>query len=117
MKEDLNQSKMNFQRISNSAVNKDIVTIEDQVQFSSIYKDSQTFDYKLNDKAAKSKLVKGAKRDDFEVEENSTSNNLIFSAGAWQVATRPSVRYWEQIDGDLTCKEVYNLVKTRQEKM
>ena len=95
---------MNVQRISNSGVNKVIVTIEDQVQFSGIYKDSQTFDYKLNDKAAKSKLVKGAKRDDFEVEENSTSNNLIFSAGAWQVATLPSVRYWEQIDGDLTCK-------------
>ena len=65
--------KDEFQRISNSGVNKVIFTIEDQVQFSGIYKDSQTFDYKLNDKAAKSKLVKGAKRNAFEVEVNSIS--------------------------------------------
>ena len=59
--------------------NKDGVTIEDQVKHSDVFKDSITFDYKLNDKAAKAKIVKGAKRIAFEIQENSTSTTLVFA--------------------------------------
>ena len=95
---------MSMRRSLNFLENKDIVTLEDQVKCSEFYYDSMIFDYKLNDKAAKSKLVKGAKRAVFQLEENSTSINLIFSAGAWQVGVLPSVNLWSQIKGDQTCK-------------
>ena len=81
-----------------------LVTIEEQVKASEIYKDSIKFDYKLNDKAAKSKLVKGAKRIAFEIHDNSNSMNLDFSSGSWQVVVLPSMQYWKQVKGDLTCK-------------
>ena len=58
----------------------------------------------LNDKAAKSKLLKGAKREAMEVQTNSTSTTLIFSAGSWQAAVLPSMAYWNQVKGDQTCK-------------
>ena len=38
--------------------------------------------YKLNDKAVKNKLTKGAKREPFDVIKNSLSSNLDFSLGA-----------------------------------
>ena len=41
------------------------------------------FEFKLDEKAAKGKLVKGAKRIPFEVIKNSSSSNLDFSLGAW----------------------------------
>ena len=84
--------------------NKDDVTIEDQVKGSELFQDTITFDYKLNDKAAKSKIVKGAKRIAFEVHENSTSTTLVFSSGAWQVVALPAAAYWNQVKGDLACK-------------
>ena len=87
------------------------VTIEDQVKSSEIFKQSITFDYKLNDKAAKSKLVKGAKREAFGVQENSTSTSLLFSAGSWQVAVQPSMQYWKHVQGDQSCKVGDILIK------
>ena len=66
---------MSMRRSLNFLENKDIVSLEDQVKCSEFYYDSMIFDYKLNDKAAKSKLVKGAKRAVFQLEENSTSIN------------------------------------------
>ena len=56
------------------------VTIEEQVRGSELFNNSITFDYMLNDKAAKSKILKGAKRLPLEVQENSSSTTLIFSA-------------------------------------
>ena len=43
---------------------------------------TRQFDYNVNDKAAKAKFVKGAKRIPFEIVDNSSSSNLIFSLGA-----------------------------------
>ena len=50
-----------------TAMNKEFVTIDDQIKGSDYHNDSVTFDYELNDKAAKAKLVKGSKRTPFEV--------------------------------------------------
>ena len=48
------------------------VSIEEQVKYSERFNNVMKFDYKLNDKTAKSKIVKGAKRVALEVQENST---------------------------------------------
>ena len=64
----------------------------------------RTFEYKLNDKAAKAKLVKGAKRVPFDIFENSTSSNLNFSLGTWYNVVLPTVRYWDQVKGIKSCK-------------
>ena len=71
-----------------------------------MYEDSpRAFEYVLSDKAAKGKLIKAAKRTTpFIVEENTSSSNLVFSAGAWQNAVGPAVKYWNQVEGDKTCK-------------
>ena len=53
---------MSLRSSHNSLANKDGVTIEEQVKYSEVFKDSITFDYKLDDKAAKAKIVKGAKK-------------------------------------------------------
>ena len=79
------------------APHNDIMTIDDQVKNSVYHNDSVTFDYELNDKAAKAKLVKGSKRIPFEVEKNSSSCTMIFSVGAWLVAVLPAIRYWNEI--------------------
>ena len=60
------------------------------------------FEYKLNDKNAKSKLLKGAKRLPFEVVQKSTSLNLVFNLGSWSHVVQPSVRYWKS-SGDKSC--------------
>ena len=83
---------------------KDIITIDDQVKGSEYHNDSVTFDYELNSKSAKAKLLKGSKRAAIEVEENSTSSNLVFSVGAWLATVLPAVRYWKQIQDEKTCK-------------
>ena len=96
-----------------SSVSKEVVTIDDQVKASKYLDDSITFDYKLNDKAAKAKLVKSAKRVPLEIEENSCSSNLIFSAGAWQSAVLTAIRYWNDIKDGQPCKAGESIVKIR----
>ena len=64
----------------------------------------RSFVYDLSDKAAKAKLVKGAKRIPFEIIEHSTSSTLVFSMGAWNHVVMPSGRYWNQSKGEKTCK-------------
>ena len=84
----------------------DIVTIEDHVKSSEILKNLNsaiTFDYELNEKSANAKILKAAKRVPIEVEENSTSSNLIFSAGAWYHVVLPSIKYWNDA-GEKTCR-------------
>ena len=78
-----------------------------------LVKDSETvtcrdtprkFEYKMNDKAAKGKLLKGAKRNPFEVVENSSSSNLVFNPGSWNYVVLPSIRYWYEVKGSKTCR-------------
>ena len=40
----------------------DIITFDDQIKSTIYHEDSVTFNYELNDKTAKAKLVKGSKR-------------------------------------------------------
>ena len=40
----------------------------------------------------------------FEVEENSTSSNLVFSAGAWFHVALPSAKYFGEVKAEKTCK-------------
>ena len=85
----------------------EIVTIDDHIKSSEILKNmdvSRTFDYELNDKALKTKLVNAAKRSPMEIEENTSSSNLIFSAGAWSNVVLPSVKYFNEVKGEKTCK-------------
>ena len=65
--------------------NEEISTVEEHVRNSEILKNansSKKLEFELNDKTAAAKLVKAATRIPMEIEENSTSINLIFSAGA-----------------------------------
>ena len=64
----------------------------------------RTFEYNLNDKAAKAKLLKGARREPFEVVVNQTSCNLVFSVGGWKQVVQPTIEYLNQIKGLKTCK-------------
>ena len=92
----------------------DIMTIEEQVQNSDIKEPSngsRTFEYELSDKASKAKIIKGAKRIPFTMKENTSSTNLVFSAGSWQKAVIPAVKYWNEIKGDKTCKVGDTLIK------
>ena len=65
---------------------------------------SRFYDYELNEKTAKNKLIKAAKRPPLEIEENSTSSNMIFSAGAWHKAVLPAVKYWNDVKGEKSCQ-------------
>ena len=86
------------------------MSIEDHVKSNEVMESdyARAFNYVLNDKTAKAKLVKGAKRIAFEIEENNTSNTMIFSAGAWQTIVLPLVKYW--IDNSDKCCKVGNSV-------
>ena len=81
-------------------------SIEDMIKDSEVIiciDKRRTFKYELNDKAAKAKLIKGAKRIPFEIVEKSASSNLIFSIGAWDRIVNPSVHYCEQVQGNKSC--------------
>ena len=91
----------------NAPVNKDLETIQEQVRNSEIHRrtnSSISFEYELNDKSAKSKLLKAAKRTPLDVEENALSSNLVFSAGSWYHSVLPAVIYWNEVKEDKTCK-------------
>ena len=86
--------------------NDEVISVDDHVKKSENLKNpasSITFDYKLSDKSAKLKLLKASKRKPIEEEENSTSTNLIFSAGAWYHVVLPSIQYWNEV-GENSCK-------------
>ena len=88
----------------------EIITLDDHVKNSELQKNlrntnsSNRFDYELNDKAVTSKLLKAAKRVPIEEEENSTSSNLVLSAGAWYHVVLPSAKYFEDVKGEKKCK-------------
>ena len=52
------------------------------------------FEYDLNEKSAKSKLIKGAKRGPFEMVKKTASSNMLFNLGSWNKVVSPSIRYW-----------------------
>ena len=61
------------------------VSIVEYVKNSEVSKNTNSpriFDYYLNDKTSKAKILKSAKRNPMETEENSSSTNIVFSAGA-----------------------------------
>ena len=91
----------------NTPLTKEVVTLHEHVEDSGLHKDTNScikFDYELNDKASRVKILKAADRPPIEMEENSTSSNLVFSAGAWFHVVLPSVQYWTDIQGEQTCK-------------
>ena len=65
---------------------------------------NRKFEYNMNDKTAKSKLIKGAKREAFEVENNQSSSNLIFSVGSWNHLVLPTIHYWNSSNSPKTCE-------------
>ena len=89
----------------------EVVSINDQIENSEYHNDSLTFDYELNNKAAKVKLLNNSKRIPLEIEKKSTSINLNFSVGAWLTAVLPAVRYWNEVKGEKTCKVGNSLIK------
>ena len=83
-----------------------IYSVDSLVKDSEIINSKETtkkFEYKLDEKAKKAKLVKNAKRIPFEIVENSSSSNLIFSPGFWQNVVLPSIRYFIEVKGSKTC--------------
>ena len=72
--------------------------------------DERAFDYNLNEKTAKNKLMKGAKRTAFEIVKNSSSSNLIFNLGTWANVVLPLIRYWNGVKGEC-CKVGETVIK------
>ena len=82
----------------------DLVAIDDYIQDSMCFTNERKFEYKLNEKSLKKKLKDSTKRVPMEIEENSTSSNLVFSLGAWYSTVLPSINYWNEIRGDKVCR-------------
>ena len=84
-----------------------VVPISDHIRSSDTFKQiegQRAFEYSLSDKTARNKLMKAAKRDELmKIEENSSSSNLVFSAGAWHTVVLPTLRYWNEIKDDKAC--------------
>ena len=81
--------------------------VEDIVRDSEIEafpEEIRSFKYELNHKQAKAKLLKGAKREPFDIEKKSCSLNLIFNVGSWNNSVLPSIRYWNQLQHDRICR-------------
>ena len=104
------RNKMYVNNVLEAATTGEMMTLDDHVKNSELQKNlknlnpSNVFDYELNDKATTSKLLKAAKRTPIDEEENSTSSNLVFSAGAWFHVVLPSRQYWDDVKGEKTCK-------------
>ena len=94
-------------QLDNMANAIEVISIEKLVHESELIESVgsiRQFEFKLDEKAAKGKLMKGAKRIPFEVIKNSSSSNLDFSLGAWSSVVQPSIRYWSEAKGIKTCK-------------
>ena len=93
---------MNMTKALNAPINQEVRYSESEVFRNQ--STSRTFDYELNDKAAKAKLLKATKRIPLEIEENTTSSNLIFSSGGWYHVVLPSMKYFSDVKGEKSCK-------------
>ena len=80
-----------------------IVPMKEYVSDSLNYSGERTFNYKLSEKSAKKKLTQSAKRVTLDIEENTTSSNLVFCLGSWYGIVLPSIKYWSEIKGTKTC--------------
>ena len=60
-----------------------------------IRKGDRTFGYKLDEKTAKSKLLKGTKKVPFEVTEKQNCSNIDFNPGAFKSTVEPLINLWE----------------------
>ena len=113
--------KMFNTKALNPPCNDELVSLEEHVNNTEVYKQKCsiiTFDYQLDDKTTKSKLLKAAKRPPLDVENNSTSANLIFSAGAWYHIVLPSIKYFEEVNKeDKGCKIIDYTIKVSGVKM
>ena len=81
------------------------VSIVEYVKNSEVSKNTNSpriFDYYLNDKTSKAKLLKSAKRNPMETEENSASTNMVFSAGAWHHVVLPAVKYFDLLQVEIS---------------
>ena len=81
-------------------------SIQELIEESELVKSKErkrNFEYNLNDKAAKAKLVKGGKRKPIDRVDNQGSSNLVFSIGAWDTVVNPAIRYWNTVKSDKTC--------------
>ena len=76
----------------------------DDCEIMKISEGNRKFEYNMNDKTAKAKLIKGAKREAFEVENNQSSSNLIFSVGSWNHLVLPTIHYWNSNNSLKTCE-------------
>ena len=94
-------SAIEFSSVENVVIDSETVVRRDS---------TRNFEYKLDDKAAKGKLLKGVKREPFEVVENSASSNLLFNLGSWNNVVMPSIRYWNEGKGNKSCKIGDNIV-------
>ena len=100
--------------IDNMANAVEISSVDNLVKDSEIvnYKDMQRrFEYTMDEKAAKAKMVKNAEKIPFEIIENSSSSNLVFSPGSWNSVVQPSMRYWDEVKGTKTCEINDTIVK------
>ena len=86
--------------------NSEVISLDEHIRSTEQFKQrgERVFEYFLNEKASNAKLVKGAKRSPFLLEENSTSSNLVFSPGSWHYVVMPSIRYWNIIRSDQKCQ-------------
>ena len=87
---------------------KNVVTDSELVEHKEV---TRKFTYKLNEKATRNKLIKGARRIPFDVVENSSSINLLFNLGSWSEIVMPSILYWEKVKETKTCRIGDKVVK------
>ena len=82
----------------------ELTSLENVVKDSGILKlPTKAFEYNLNEKAATTKLIKGAKIPPFDLVFNSSSCNLIFNLGPWHTVVLPSIKYWSDVMGSKLC--------------
>ena len=80
-------------QITNEIDAKNVVALANEIENVQFNITRKQFEYELNEKASKQKLIKGAKRNPLEIVENSNSTNLVFSVGAWYQVVLPCLKY------------------------
>ena len=80
-----------------------IMKLSDSVVFPDkidVLNNSRNFNFKLKDQTARKNLLTAARRENIEKEEKQKCTKLKFSAGAYYEAVLPTVRGWENLDGN-----------------
>ena len=86
----------------------DIIKDSEHQEFKCYERD---FDYNLNVKSLKSKLLKSTKRPAFDITRNNGSSNLEFNIGSWRAVVLPSIRYWTSNMVGSSCKIGHHEIK------